>query len=569
MVGGGVAFAGGDFLLLAEGVSFCVEVVRPGDVFEGVTRGGFGVGGSGFAGGVTGFELGEVDGFFLGGGESGEEAEEESVDELIEREVLEGELGDAVVVTEAGEPDADGAVAEDGGLEGIGIGGTGADGVLTGAAPTEGFEDVADGLDAGEAEAGAVAFVAGAGEHPGAGGMAEGDGVFEIAAAIDVEADFLGVQGFAGGGEEGVEDLFGAEATWGGGGEEGAGGGESGIGGALVGVGVEDEAGEVFEAVTAADELAAEPGEEFGMGGLAALPVFDGFDDATAHELLPDPVGDDLSEALVLRGGDEGGEAVAGVFGGFGEGVREGFVDEVGEGPFGFDFAAGLEGDLDEGFAAAFVEFVHGHGAGGGDVDGFGFEEGGEFEEVLLAALMSGGVVAAGALHFDAEEGGADDGAFGGHGNVVAGGGAESGRAAEAFGALHAEEFGDEEVHGAVVGEGLVKIPAEGAGVVEGGVEDVRVFGEHVLPVAHPAVGPAGIGEEAVDGVGAFVGAGVGLESFDLGEGRSDADGVESDTTEEGEFVAERGDFDAGNVEFGPVSAFADPAFEGGDLIGG
>lgn len=273
--------------------------------------------------------MGEVDGFFLGGGQAGEEAEEEGVDELIEREVLEGELGDAVVVTEAGEPDADGAIAEDGGLKGIGIGGAGADGILTGATPAEGFEDVADGLDAGEAEAGSVTFVAGAGEHPGTGGMAEGDGVFEVAAAIDVEADFLGVHGFAGGGEEGVEDLFGAEATWGGGGEEGAVSGEGGVGGALVGVGIEDEAGEVFEAVTPADELASEPGEELGVGGFAAFPVFDGFDDATAHELLPDTVGDDLSEALVLRGGDEGGEAVAGVFGGFGEGVGEGFVDEV------------------------------------------------------------------------------------------------------------------------------------------------------------------------------------------------------------------------------------------------
>ena len=228
-----------------------------------------------------------------------------------------------------------------------------------------------------------------------------------------------------------------------------------------------------------------------------------------------------------------------------------------------------MEGDLDEGFATAFVEFVHGDRAGGGDIDGFGFEEGGEFEEVLLAALVSGGIVAAGAFHFDAEEGGANDGAFGGHGDVVAGGGAKSGGAAEAFGALHAEEFGDEEVHGAVVGQGLVKIPAEGTGVVEGGVEDVGVFGEDVLPVAHPAVGPAGIGEEAVDGVGAFVRAGVGLEGFDFGEGGGDADGVEGDAAEEGEVVGEGGDFDAGDVQFGPVSAFADPALEGGDLIGG
>lgn len=254
------------------------------------------------------------------------------------------------------------------------------------------------------------------------------------------------------------------------------------------------------------------------MSGFATFPVFHGFNNAAAHQLLPNAVGDDLCEALVLRGGDECGEAVAGVFGRFSEGVGEGFIDEVGEGPFGVHFAAGFESDLYKRFATAFVEFVHRDGTGSGDGDGVGLEERGEFEEVLLAALMSRSVMAAGAFHFNTEEGGADDGAFGGHGDVVAGGGAESGRATEAFGALHAEEFGDEEVHGAVVAEGLMEEPAEGAGVVEGGVEDIGVFGEDILPVAHPTIGPTRISEEAVDGVGAFVRAGIGLEGFDFSE---------------------------------------------------
>lgn len=256
VIGGGVAFAGGDFLLLAEGVGFGVEVIGPGDVFGGVALGGLSVGRVGFSGVIAGAELSQVDGFFFGGGKAGEQAEEEGLNEGVEREVLQCQLGDAVVVTEAGEPDADSAIAEDGGLEGIRIGRTGTDWVLAGTAPSEGFENIADGLDSGQAEAGAVPFVAGAGEHPGASGLAKGDGVLQIAATVDIETNFLCVHGFAGGGKEGVEDLFSAEAAWCGGGEEGAGGGESGVSGALVGVGVEDEAGEVFEAVTAADEFA-------------------------------------------------------------------------------------------------------------------------------------------------------------------------------------------------------------------------------------------------------------------------------------------------------------------------
>ena len=103
------------------------------------------------------------------------------------------------------------------------------------------------------------------------------------------------------------------------------------------------------------------------------------------------------------------------------------------------------------------------------------------------------------ALHFHAEEGGADDGALGGHGNVVLRGGGEAGRTTEALAAFLAQQFGDEEIHGFVVLQRLINPPAEGAGVVERRVEDVGVFRQHILPVAHPVISPARIGEEFVD----------------------------------------------------------------------
>ena len=73
----------------------------------------------------------------------------------------------------------------------------------------------------------------------------------------------------------------------------------AGVGdGALIGRGIYDQPCDVLQVVVVANELASEPGEELGVSGRAAFPVFDGFDDATAHQLLPDTVGDDLSEDL-------------------------------------------------------------------------------------------------------------------------------------------------------------------------------------------------------------------------------------------------------------------------------
>ena len=141
-----------------------------------------------------------------------------------------------------------------------------------------------------------------------------------------------------------------------------------------------------------------------------------------------------------------------------------------------------------------------------GDGEGLASEEGPKLEEVLLKRTVRGGIVTAGAFHFDAKEGGTNDESFGGHGDVVLRGNSEAGGTTKPIGTFHADEFGDHEVEGFVIEEGFVKPPSEGAGVVEGGIDDVWIFGKDILPVAHPAVGPAWVGEEAVDGSGALGG---------------------------------------------------------------
>ena len=180
---------------------------------------------------------------------AGEELQEQLVDEGFGRWGADGERGHAMVVTEDGEPFGHGAIGKDGGLEGVRIRVADADGILPRSTPAEGLKDVGDCLDAWQGQAGPVAFIGGAGEHPRASGLAEREGVFDVAGAVDVEADFLGAEGLAGGCEERVHDLFGLKAARSWRGEEGAGCFQLRIGGALIGVGVENELGEVLEIV--------------------------------------------------------------------------------------------------------------------------------------------------------------------------------------------------------------------------------------------------------------------------------------------------------------------------------
>ena len=121
------------------------------------------------------------------------------------------------------------------------------------------MEHVANGLDAREGKAGTVSFVGRGGEHPRAARMAEGHGVSGVSDAVDVETGLLGSEGFSGGNECGVDDLFSCQAARGGGCEERARLFEGEVIAALVGVGGENEFGQVARIVAGFDEFASEP----------------------------------------------------------------------------------------------------------------------------------------------------------------------------------------------------------------------------------------------------------------------------------------------------------------------
>ena len=170
--------------------------------------------------------------------------------------------------------------------------------------------------------------------------------------------------------------------------------------------------------------------------------------------------------------------------------------------------------------------------------------------------------MAACALGFNAEEGGGDDGGLCGEWDVVLRCDAEACGAAVFGTAAEVEEFGDHEVERFVIEEGFMNPPAEGASVIQRGVEDVWVFGQHVLPVPDAVIGSAGICEKAVDEVGALLRVFVGDERVDFGLGRDDSEGVEGHSAQEGEIVGEGCEGGGEGAELRPDGAFVDPLFE-------
>ena len=421
-------------------------------------------------------------------------------------------------------------------------------------------------MDTRQGESGAVTLVGGRGEHPSAARLTERHGVRLFADAVDVQAGLFRAEGLAGRGEHRVDDLFGGKATRGGRGEQRAGLLLRGVRGALIGVRIQDKAQDVVSVVAAAHELAAEPAEQFRVGVLGAFPIPGLVHEAATHEAGPEAIRHHLREAFVLRGGDERGESVARILRIEREIIGDAFLRKFGEGPMRLDRGARFEGDLDEGLATAFAEFGHRDTARNRDLYSLGLEEGGEGEDLLLLGGVCRGVVTTRTLGLHAEEGGSDNRGLGGHGDVVLGGDAEAGRAASGGGALEAEELGHHEVERFMVGERFVNPPAEWTGVVQRGIQDVRVLGEDVLPVARPMVGGARVVQQAVDDLRALVGRGVGGEGFNFGEAGRHADGVERDATQEGEVFGQRIDRGGQRAVVGPRGAFLDPLLDGCDF---
>ena len=86
-----------------------------------------------------------------------------------------------------------------------------------------------------------------------------------------------------------------------------------------------------------------------------------------------------------------------------------------------------------------------------------------------------------------------------------------------------------------MVEQAFVEPPTEGTRVIQRRVKDVWVLGEDVLPSAHTGIGRTGVGEEAINHLGALIGRVVCLEGCNLcGRGRY-PDDVEGHAAKEGE----------------------------------
>ena len=84
------------------------------------------------------------------------------------------------------------------------------------------------------------------------------------------------------------------------------------------------------------------------------------------------------------------------------------------------------------------------------------------------------------------------------------------------------------------------------------------------MPITHPVVRPARVGEELVDdGFAVWIF----LEGFDFFERRHDAEGVERDAAQEGQIIRQRREREVIGADVGPVRAFFDPFREQSDLV--
>ena len=296
-------------------------------------------------------------------------------------------------------------------------------------------------------------------------------------------------------------------------------------------------------------QLAGQGGEQLGVRVFGAVvPVVDRLDQAGPQVTLPEPVDDHRGEPPVRRA-TVISSAPAGRAGprraGRGRRAARSGRSSV-RFQCGLDRLARLQRDRDRRHAPA--RLAAGRCSSPGPPAACP-RAAGEAEEVGLVVGVERGVVAAGTLHLGGEERLGQDLRLGRHRGVVLRGHPEPGGAAAEGAPLHPDQLGHEPVDRRVVGEGVVEVAAERAGVVQGRLEDAGVLGQDVLPVAHPAVGPARVGEPGVDGPVALVGRRVGQERLDLGRVGDHADRVERQPAEERRVVGRR----AGLVPQAPV----------------
>ena len=191
----------------------------------------------------------------------------------------------------------------------------------------------------------------------------------------------------------------------------------------------------------------------------------------------------------------------------------------------------------------------------------FALEHRRERKKVALRGVVIGRIVATRALQLDPQKRGRDNVAFGGEGSVVFGSHREPGAAAFVLTAAHQDQFGYKPVERFAVAQRVVEEKAERAGAALRLIQERRVFGEKIEPLADEVIGAALVVQQQLDRGCAFVRIFVGEKREDLGLGRRNADGVERDAAEEG-FVEDqirRSNFVRRDGPSRPLGAGLDP----------
>ncbi len=370
------------------------------------------------------------------------------------------------------------------------------------AGPAERFQHIGHGLRPRQAQARAVTLVRQAGKLPCPLRIAERDHGVGRPAAIGIERDFLRLDRLPADGEQRIDDLLGGEPAALGGVEESLLRGRRQIRPRrlpLVELRRHDRPLKFSQIVAAGDEVIGEPRQQIGVAGGMAFPVVRRLDNAGTDKLPPDAVGNDLREPAVLRRGDQRRQPLARV----GrlqhhrvERLVVGAAGGGGEWPDGLDRLAGLERDFDQRLAGLLLEERRRHRAALGHRHGLALEHRRQRVQILLLGAVVGGVVAAGTLQFNTQERLPDDMTLGGERRVVVGGKTEARCTAFALATSEQNQLCHHAVQRRVVAQRFVQAR----------LEHVRVFRQHVLPVAHPMVAVARIGEQTVDRRRALVG---------------------------------------------------------------
>ena len=172
------------------------------------------------------------------------------------------------------------------------------------------------------------------------------------------------------------------------------------------------------------------------------------------------------------------------------------------------------------------------------------------------------------ALQFDSEKRRGDDVALGGKRRVIIRRESEARAATFPVAAPQQHEFRGETIHRFSIAQRLVKKPAKRSAVVEGGLQDARVFRQHVLPIADPVVRPPLIGEEAVDDCGALVAGPIREKRPHLALGGRHAYRIEIHAPQKRRVTDDGGEGDALRRDRcgGPHGTGIDPCFQDRDL---